>query len=310
MVNKETLKLLERLKTADGPVSGVALAREFGVSRVALWKRFEALRAAGYGVSADRSGYRLSPGDKPLPWEFSGEETRVFHFETLGSTMDEARNRALAGLREGAVVAERQSAGRGRADRTWDSPGGDLLVTLVLRPKLPVALAGALGLEALATLIDTVTDLYGLPLGLKWPNDLVSGDRKVAGVLVEAWGAVDGPQFYTVGLGLNVHGRPSVDRPVASLESLGRPEADRRALLSGWWSRLSRWAADPQTDPGRWSRLAVTTSSPWTVETFDGATVTGTFHGFDRSGSLLLERTGHSIPIRYGETRRTTGVLP
>jgi len=307
MVNEETLNLLKHLKASEGPVSGAALARRFGVSRVALWKRFEVLRAAGYPVSADRSGYRLLPSDKPLPWEFPGDEDKTYHFETLDSTMDEAFRLGLAGRPEAAVVAERQSAGRGRADRKWESAGGDLLVTLLLRPNLPLAYVGALGLEALACLADTLSILYSLPLTLKWPNDLMAGNRKVAGVLVEAWGPADRPRFFTVGLGLNVHSLPDLDRPVASVEGLGRPKADRRAILAGWRSNLGRWAAAPVPDPSRWAALSP--PGPFlTVETFDGRVYRGLPQGFDRTGSLLLAGPEQTQPIRYGETLRSPGV--
>jgi BirA family biotin operon repressor/biotin-[acetyl-CoA-carboxylase] ligase len=307
MVNKETLSLLNRLKQTQAPVSGTALAQELGVSRVALWKRFEALRSAGYPVVADRSGYRLLASDKPLPWEFP-EEAGVFHFDTVGSTMDEALRLALDGLSEGAVVAEHQNAGRGRADHRWVSEGGDLLVTLILRPVLPLSFVGALGLEALAALAETLNDLYGLEVTIKWPNDLMAGDLKVAGILVEACGPADRPRFYTVGLGLNVHGLPRVGHPAVSVEALGRPQADRRAILSGWRRLLSRWAADPTPDPARWAAL----TPPWrrtTFETFGGLAVSGLPQGFDRSGSLLLTRNDEIIPIRYGEGR-TPGVAP
>lgn len=307
MVNEATKQLLDHLKKAPGPVSGEALARDLGVSRVALWKRVEALRAAGYPVEAGRRGYRLGTSDKPLPWEFPGDEDRTFHFETLGSTMDEALRLGLAGLPEAAVVAERQDAGRGRADRSWQSGGGDLLVTLVLRPRLPVAFAGALGLEALAALGDTLADLYQVETGVKWPNDLVArpgapdGGAKVAGVLVEAWGPVDAPRFYTVGLGLNVHGLPNLDRPTASVDGLGPVRADRRAILAGWRRRLSRWCEAPTLAPDRWSRGLV--PRPTAFETYDGRTVAGRPQGYDRTGALVLD--GALPPLKFGEVRRT-----
>jgi BirA family biotin operon repressor/biotin-[acetyl-CoA-carboxylase] ligase len=307
MVNKETLSLLQRLKHADRPVSGAALAREFGVSRVALWKRFEALRAAGYEVCADRAGYRLEPTDKPLPWEFPGDEGTVFHFDSLASTMDEASRLGLEGLAEGAVVAETQSLGRGRAQRRWESAGGDLLVTLLVRPALPLSFVGALGLEALACLAETLAALYNLNLSLKWPNDLMAGPDKVAGMLVEAFGPSDQPRFYTVGLGLNVHTVPTLDRPAASVASLGRPEADRRAILALWRHKLTAWVREPRPEPARWAALS-SPFSPVSVDTFDGNTVSGLPQGFDRGGSLLLRCGDQSIPIRYGEVRRTTGV--
>jgi BirA family biotin operon repressor/biotin-[acetyl-CoA-carboxylase] ligase len=205
------------------------------------------------------------------------------------------------------VVAERQSAGRGRAQRKWESAGGDLLVTLILRPALPLAFVGALGLEALACLADTLAELYGLEVSLKWPNDLVAGQRKMAGVLVEAFGASDQPRFYTVGLGLNVHTIPDLDRPAASVASLGHPQADRRAILAGWRQRLASWARDPRPEPTRWNALS-SPPTPLAVDTFDGRTMAGFPQGFDRTGSLLLDCAGIPIPIRYGEVRRTQGV--
>src|SRR6185369_5883710 len=217
-----------------------------------------------------------------LPWEFPGDEASTFHFDHLDSTMDEAFRLGLAGHKEAAVVAEQQSAGRGRADRKWESAGGDLLVTLLLRPNLPMAYTGALGLEALACLADTLADLYSLALTLKWPNDLMSGDKKVAGVLVEAFGAADKPRFYTVGLGLNVHSLPDLDRPVASVEALGRPQADRRDILAGWRTRLGRWANSPSPDPARWAALTLP-GPALSLETFDGRIFQGLPQGFDRA---------------------------
>jgi BirA family biotin operon repressor/biotin-[acetyl-CoA-carboxylase] ligase len=302
-VNEGALFLLQLLKNADTPLSGEVLAREQGISRVALWKRVEALRAAGYAIEAGHSGYLLLPGDKPLPWEFPAGG--VVHFDTVASTMDEARRLALAGVAEAAVVAEHQTAGRGRADRTWSSPGGDLLVTLIVRPDLPVSFAGALALEALAAMADTLDELYGLDVELKWPNDLTWDGRKMAGALVEAWGGPDRPLFYTVGLGLNVHGLPTLDRPVTSVDALGA-RADRRAILSSWRTRVNRWAAAPTPDPARWAQRA-RFGRRFDGDTFDGRHVEGLSFGFDRAGDLLLARPDSTLSIRYGELRRTTG---
>jgi len=304
MVNEEALALLHLLKNADSPLSGEVLAREQGVSRVALWKRVEALRAAGYVVEAGHSGYRLLPNDKPLSWEFSDGE--VAHFESVGSTMDEARRLALAGARQTVVVAERQTAGRGRADRRWTSDGGDLLVTLIVRPDLPVSFAGALSLEALAALADALDELYGIDTELKWPNDLLANGRKIAGVLVESWGGTDRPLFYTVGLGLNVHGLPALDRPATSVDALGA-RADRRAILATWRARVNRWAAAPSPHPARWAARS-RFDGRFAGDTFDGRRVEGLPLGFDRAGSLLLSDADGSIPIRYGELRHTQGV--
>jgi biotin-(acetyl-CoA carboxylase) ligase len=126
-------------------------------------------------------------------------------------------------------------------------------------------------------------------------------------MLVEAFGPSDQPRFYTVGLGLNVHTVPTLDRPAASVASLGRPEADRRAILALWRHKLTAWVREPRPEPARWAALS-SPFSPVSVDTFDGNTVSGLPQGFDRGGSLLLRCGDQSIPIRYGEVRRTTGV--
>jgi len=140
----------------------------------------------------------------------SGPRFEIERFEDIGSTntylLERARQAAPAGL---VAVADHQSAGRGRLDRRWEAPAGSaLLVSVLLRPRLEAHQAhlvtGAVALAAVAA----VEALSGLRPGLKWPNDLVVGEAKVAGILAEADpsapGGLPGTTAVVVGMGLNL----------------------------------------------------------------------------------------------------------
>ena len=139
--------VLQALRQSPEPLSGEALAARLGLSRAAVWKRINRLKAQGYAiVGSPRRGYRLlAATDKLLPEEIAlGLKARrltgpVHHFDEVASTNDLAKELAAQGAPEGTlVVAEAQTGGRGRLGRQWDSPPGTgLYVSLLLRPALP-----------------------------------------------------------------------------------------------------------------------------------------------------------------------------
>jgi BirA family biotin operon repressor/biotin-[acetyl-CoA-carboxylase] ligase len=156
--------------------------------------------------------------------------------QAVDSTQRVARERAAAGVPSGyAVVAESQSAGRGRLDRTWVSPpGGDLYLSMVLRPPLPARSAPLLALHAAAALAEA------LGVQVKWPNDLVAGSRKLGGILAEMEAEGDRVRWIVLGLGLNVNRRdfpPSLPG-ATSLALVGDTEQDREAVLARVLSAL------------------------------------------------------------------------
>ena len=163
----------------------------------------------------------------------------VERHDRVGSTMDVAAERAAAGAAEGTViVADHQTAGRGRAGRAWTSPpGAALLMTAVLRPDLPAERLAALALVAGVALAEAVEAETGLACWLKWPNDLWLGDRlagsKTAGILLSARSGRSGVEHVLLGLGLNVstpapllpEGATSI---AAALERAGRSLVGRQ----------------------------------------------------------------------------------
>jgi BirA family biotin operon repressor/biotin-[acetyl-CoA-carboxylase] ligase len=170
-------------------------------------------------------------------------------FVRVGSTNDVARRLGDEGAADGLlVVADEQTAGRGRLDRRWWAPpGSSLLMSLLLRPRLPLSramqLTMCLGLGA----VEGIEAATGLRPALKWPNDLLLGGRKLGGILSELQADGDGVAYAVLGLGLNVNldlrGAPPADVAAAAAglsDALGRA-VDRAALLASILLRCEFW---------------------------------------------------------------------
>ncbi|HLB63901.1 MAG TPA: biotin--[acetyl-CoA-carboxylase] ligase [Anaerolineales bacterium] len=179
-----------------------------------------------------------------LPLRGLGAE---FHFHgTIGSTNDEAASRARQGAPEGTVVvAEEQTAGRGRAGRAWlTPPGSALALSIVLRPRAlaPEAIGGLTALGALA--VAEALEAQGVAALIKWPNDVLLDGRKVAGVLVEGSWAGQELEYAIVGIGVNV--RPAsvpaqAAYPATCVEEVVGRSIDRDDLLVGILDGVGRW---------------------------------------------------------------------
>jgi BirA family biotin operon repressor/biotin-[acetyl-CoA-carboxylase] ligase len=209
--------ILQALREATVPISGEALAGRLGLSRAAVWKRINRLKALGYAIQGSpRRGYRLlGLPDKLLPQEIAaGLQARllkgpIHHFDTLPSTNDLAKELAARGAPEGTlVVAEGQSRGRGRLGREWNSPPGvGLYVSVLLRPPLPPTDLPPITLTAAVAVVRALRQAGGVSAGLKWPNDLVLAGKKLGGILTEMETESDRIRHLVVGLGLNVNNR-------------------------------------------------------------------------------------------------------
>jgi BirA family biotin operon repressor/biotin-[acetyl-CoA-carboxylase] ligase len=205
------------LETKGIPLSGTSIAERFGVSRAAIWKSVENLRAKGYDIqSLPARGYLLNAGlgeptaaelEVGLATKWMGRVHR--HFDEIGSTNREAVKWATDGAAEGALVtASRQSSGRGRLGRKWlDRPGESLLMSLVLRPSLELTRINGITYVAAIALAEALSYWVDEELiEIKWPNDVLLGGRKVAGILLESHLEGAAAKFVIVGLGLNVGG--------------------------------------------------------------------------------------------------------
>jgi BirA family biotin operon repressor/biotin-[acetyl-CoA-carboxylase] ligase len=301
--------VLEALRTSGaGGISGETLATALGVSRVAVGKHVNALRAEGYDIEAlSGSGYTLrSVPDAPLPAEVarllrSGFWTALSGGDVTGSTNDDARGLARSGAEEGTVVlASRQMAGRGRLGRTWQSPDGGAYFSLVLRPQVSPAEVASLALAVALGIAEGLESL-GVESALKWPNDVLVDGGKVAGVLLEMAAESDRVDWVVVGVGVNVR-RPigaEKDVPGATYlrDSIYAAVPDVvAALLDGIASAYSRWLGGgfPALHDAYQSRLAMVGSAV-RVSGLDGVVrADGVARGVDGGGRLLVE-SGHDV---------------
>jgi BirA family biotin operon repressor/biotin-[acetyl-CoA-carboxylase] ligase len=312
MVNTRTepderdLEILAALKAAPAEVSGQVLADRIGISRVALWKRISRLKGFAYRIQGGSRGYRLVEDDVVVPWEFQDSATVVYRRE-MPSTMDEAWRLAEKGAPAGTlVIADQQSAGRGRQGRAWRSPGGGLYLTLVLRPQLPSSHAACLALEGACALVNWLETTHGCHLDFHWPNDLMDGERKVGGLLVELAGSTEEPRFYLLGLGVNLHAVGLPDRASSGLADLISRPPLRRSLAAAFRDHMTAWADKPVLRPGEWGGRCTQLTRSVTLQDWQGHTITGIARGFDERGGLILTdaQTGTEMTVLPGETLR------
>jgi len=229
--------------------------------------------------------------------------TDVRRFEELGSTNTWLVEAARTGLPEGSVVvADRQSAGRGRLGRSWESPASSgLLVSVLLRPRIePAELFAASTLVTLAAR-QACQDVSGVTLGAKWPNDLVFDDLKIAGVLAETAGIGTADLAVVVGIGINVSwptpGTGPDDLAATCLNALAGRTIDREALLEALLDALEARRPGLDHSAGRRALLrelagcTVTLGRQVRVE-LAGETFVGTAADLDDRGHLLVETGG------------------
>lgn len=236
--------------------SGAEIARRVGVSRTAVWKKIEALRDAGYSIEAVAGrGYRLLGGpDRLLPGEIRPHlraarfGAEIVYREDVDSTNRLASDLAREGAAEGtAVVAETQTAGRGRLGRTWTSPANvNLYLSVILRPDVAPAEVTSLSLVAAIAVAETVRETTGLRAGIKWPNDVLLGERKVAGILTEMDAEADRVRFLVLGIGVNLNATtrdfpPDLRRKASSLRIAARRRIDRASFAGVLLSELEHY---------------------------------------------------------------------
>ncbi|MDP4591457.1 MAG: biotin--[acetyl-CoA-carboxylase] ligase [Opitutales bacterium] len=312
MADLDSSILLAFLEADGEPVSGDRLAKELGVSRVAIWSRLERLRASGYVFAAStRKGYALRSVPRHLDPALLDAHLRrlkvtpkVEFLAEVDSTNSEAERRLAVGQEAPfAVLARTQKAGRGRLGRKWHSaPSGNLYLSLAFRPFIPPDRLKPFTLWMGLALCAHVEKSLGLKLGLKWPNDLQAPDgRKVAGMLTEARLDADSVRELVFGVGLNLTGAPK-DFPADLRASAGSLEAALGAPLD-----LNREAAGviaalfrawEQFEEGTWSRSFRKLWSHHDVLAgksvrvgLRGDPIAGVVDGIDDEGSLIL-RTG------------------
>jgi BirA family biotin operon repressor/biotin-[acetyl-CoA-carboxylase] ligase len=317
----EILRLLK--ETADGYLSSARLSAQLGISRAAIWKQIGALREQGYVIDALPSkGYRLGAGPDRLFSEeiLSGLKTTVIgreivYFAETDSTNHRAALLAEAGAADGTViVAEAQSAGKGRLGRRWTSPTGvNLYLSIILRPAIAPRAAPLLTfLSSLAT-ARAIELECGLRPTVKWPNDVLLGGCKVAGLLNEMNAETERVNYVILGIGVNLNMTQEqfptdLRYPATSLAlELQRP-VDRvrfcRRLLSEIDLLYRDYPAGQEAILAGWLAYFDLFGKKVAVEE-PSRTITGLVTGIAADGALLLTlENGDSERILAGDVRR------
>lgn len=244
-------------------------------------------------------------------------------FTTIDSTSDEAARRARAGASEGLlVVAAEQTGGRGRRGRRWQSPPGNLYCSLLLRPPCRTADAVQLGFVAGLALARAIEETLGAEsagagarVTCKWPNDILVGGRKIAGILLDAASDADGQcEWVIIGLGVNLRWHPGPAEgqfPATSLCAEAREgavaagTADPRMFLFRFapilHAEVARWREQGfEGVHARWLDRAFALGEQITVR-LDERVVTGVFAGLDRTGAMLLGSGAERRVITAGD---------
>jgi BirA family biotin operon repressor/biotin-[acetyl-CoA-carboxylase] ligase len=301
------------LSLADGEFhSGAALAAQHGLTRSAVWKAVSVLRGLGLGVQAvTNRGYRLPAPLVPLDAARIRAElpapvlARLRQGDVawaLGSTNSELLARPVPPTGQfDFLLAEHQSAGRGRHARSWVAPpGGAICLSLSWSFAALPPDAGALSLAMGVAALKALAALGALPVGLKWPNDLLAGGRKLGGMLLELRSEGGGPAQLVFGIGLNVALGAELRAQVAAagleptdLAALGVAACDRNWLAAGLiaaavdalvlFERQGFRAFFPD-----WQGADLLRGQTVTVSGA-GAEVVGRAAGVDSDGALLLE---------------------
>ncbi|MEQ8825627.1 MAG: biotin--[acetyl-CoA-carboxylase] ligase [Filomicrobium sp.] len=250
------------------------------------------------------------------PFVSCQDPTPIIRHAELGSTNAEAQRLASRGEQGPLwIIAERQTAGRGRSGRSWQEASGNLfaslLVSLWCEPKEASRLSILAGI-ALAKAVETAglnseNQTGQPPPSLKWPNDLMFGTAKAAGILVETQQQTSGALACIIGIGINVASSPEVaDRPVTSLAETGYSGVTPDILIQHLDLQIRAGLATMAREGGfsqitqTWMTYAHPIGTPISVKSGD-TTIEGEFAGLADDGALLLDQKGQRTSISYGD---------
>ncbi|UFS69829.1 biotin--[acetyl-CoA-carboxylase] ligase [Geomonas sp. RF6] len=307
-------RILHFLRETEGFLSGEELSARLGVSRTAIWKHIKGLRLKGYRINAvPAKGYSLlSPADLLAPMDIgSGLATRrvgreIICLKEIDSTNTHAFRLAEEGAAEGTVVlADTQTAGKGRLGRTWLSPPGvNLYCSVILRPPIAPLAACQLTFLSVVAVARAVEKCTTLVSEIKWPNDLLVSGKKVCGLLNEMNAETEQVNFVVLGIGVNLNMTAEqlgngLRHPATSLMEEGGVAVDRvaftRVLLEELDSLYDLFLTQGER-PVREEWLARSDLRDRGVTVVMGDRVLqGVARGVDQFGALLVERPDGAV---------------
>ncbi len=294
-------------------ISGAQIAREIGVTRYAVWRWVEKLRSLGVQVKGQAgSGYRIErapdvlvPGLLKPRLRGTIFQSNLYHFFKTTSTNDVALDLGHKGAPQGTVViAEEQTAGRGRLGRSWYSEqASGIYMSVLLRPAILPASALVLTLVAGLAAREAVAGQSGLEPDIRWPNDLLLGGRKFAGILTEMYAEPSRIEFIVVGVGINVNQEKFPKELAETATSLrnqtGRTHSRLELLvrllleLEGHYNRFM--AEGPEAIIERFEQVSSYARGKRVRIHTPTENYTGTTDGLEPSGLLRVRRAGGGV---------------
>lgn len=318
-MNERILQIL--LEHQEQFISGEQLSSRLHCSRTAIWKHIRQLRKQGYEFDAvPRLGYRLikipdkldvGQFTKLLKTEVMGRQVHLY--ETIDSTQIAAREWFSKGEGEGALIlAEQQTSGRGRMGRKWHSPAGKgLWMSLILTPRISLQFAPQLTLLTAVALCRTINRMYRVPIGIKWPNDLLIKGKKVSGILLESHAEDDRLQYVVAGVGISANlGEADFSEDLKGIATsllleTGKP-VNREELLAEFmyeFEQLYHLYHQRGFAPIRtlWEALSISIGRLIRIQTHNGW-ISGKAEAVDEMGALIiLQEDGTQTKLYAGD---------
>ena len=322
-------EILALLRERADYVSGQELCEHFGVSRTAVWKAINQLKKEGYKIEAvTNKGYLLVPEEGAADVFGQNElESRmdtkwaghpVSFYESINSTNLRAKLDADEGAPQGAlVVADMQTAGRGRRGRSWNSPAGtNVYFTLILKPDFAPDAASQLTLVMAMAVADAIKETCGIESAIKWPNDIVVDGRKVCGMLTEMSVERDYIHHIVIGVGINVglqEFAPEIAATAASLEQFCGRKIPRAALVANVMKAFEKYyetfliTCDMSGLLAAYNQMLVNRGRQVRVLDPQGE-YTGVSQGINAAGELLVQTEDGSVKNVYAGEVSVRGI--
>ncbi len=318
------VKVLSFFQTHDSEyLSGEDLSDVLKISRVAVWKHIKKIQSLGYKIeSKQKLGYRLvNETEKLLPWEITNDlktkeiGKRVYYFEEIDSTQNFAQQIALDKKENGTIViAERQTAGRGRLDRKWTSPEGGMWFSLIIHPKFDVSTSTLVPIAGAVALAKSIKTTLNVDVSVKWPNDITMDGKKVAGMLVDASFQANNIDYLILGIGINfdidskkIEKRLSKSPNFYGINSLRKkddatpPKILLREFLEQFEKILTQLNKGEKTKIVKeWTKKADNIGKKISINTSDGK-ISGISQGIDNDGAIKLKTSKGIKKIFVGD---------
>ena len=319
-------EILTLLRESKEYISGQELCTKLGVSRTAVWKVMKQLKEEGYEIEAiQNKGYRLTG----LPEVLSESELssrihtkwagkNLHYFKETGSTNTDAKRFAEAGESHGTlVVADMQSAGRGRRGRSWQAPFETTIsMTIILKPDFAPNRAPMLTLVMALSVAKAMVEITNLDCKIKWPNDIVVNGKKVCGILTEMNAEMDYIHYVVIGVGINVNLEKFPEDIAETATSLllesGHPVSRAQLIQKSmeYFEQDYETFVRDQNFSGlmqEYGTYLVNKGTPVKVLDPKGE-FTGTARGINEQGELLVELEDGSITAIYAGEVSVRGI--